>query len=67
MEPRSVRELADSMEKVSTGNVLLVSQYKLSFRPMPVGMRKRVWEEGWNYRNQRRKDGFNHFRLEWRR
>ena len=45
----------------------LASQYQLNYRPMPLGVRKQVWEEGLNYREQRKKAGFNHFRLEWRR
>ena len=44
----------------------LTSQYQLNFRPMPVGVRKRLWEEGYRYRNQRKKNGFNHFKLEWK-
>ena len=43
----------------------LTSQYQLNYTPMPVGLRKDLWEEGWKYRNIRRRDGFNHFKLEW--
>ena len=49
------------------GGSYLASQYQLNYRPMPLGVRKQVWEEGLNYREQRKKAGFNHFRLEWRR
>ncbi len=50
----------------SSKSTTLTSQYQLNYRPMPVGVRKDVWEEGFRYRNQRKKNGFNHFKLEWK-
>lgn len=44
----------------------MASQYQLNYRPMPKGIRLRVWEEGWKYRNIRKKSGFKHTKLEWK-
>lgn len=32
---------------------------------MAKGVRVELWQEGWNQRNERKKNGFNHFQLEW--
>ena len=42
------------------------SNYQLNFRPMPAGVRKKLWEEGYRYRNQRKMKGFRHEKIEWR-
>ena len=47
-------------------NGTLISQYELMYKPLQVGLRKSLWEEGYKYRNERRKNGFNHVKLEWR-
>ena len=42
------------------------SNYQLDFRPMAAGVRKKLWEEGYRYRNQRKMKGFRHEKIEWR-
>ncbi len=42
------------------------SQYSLNYRPLVEGLRKRLWEEGYKYRNERKLTGFTHEKIEWR-
>ena len=42
------------------------SQYELNYRPMVAGLRRKLWEEGYRHRNQRKLKGFRHEKLEWR-
>ena len=41
------------------------SQYQNNYRPMEAGIRTTLWQEGFEYREFRRKNGFNHTKLEW--
>ena len=41
------------------------SQYQNNFQPMAAGVRTTLWQEGFKYREFRRKNGFNHTKLEW--
>ena len=36
-----------------------------SYQPMAAGIRTTLWQEGYEYREYRRKNGFNHTKLEW--
>lgn len=36
-----------------------------SYQPMAAGIRTTLWQEGFEYREYRRKNGFNHTKLEW--
>ena len=36
-----------------------------SYLPMKAGVRTTLWKEGYEYREFRRKNGFNHAKLEW--
>ena len=42
------------------------SQYEINYRPMVAGLRRKLWEEGYRHRNQRKLKGFRHEKLEWR-
>ena len=41
------------------------SQYRNNYQPLEVGMRTFLWKEGFEQRVHRKKNGFNHFKLEW--
>ena len=41
------------------------SQYHQNYQPMLKGLRIETWQEGWKQRCERKKNGFNHFTLEW--
>ena len=36
-----------------------------NYQPMAKGVRSRLWKEGYDQRIHRKKNGFNHFKLEW--
>ena len=42
-----------------------LSTNQQAFQPMPAGIRTELWAEGFQYREFRRKNGFNHTKLEW--
>ena len=42
------------------------SQYQTNYRPMPVGLRQKLWREGYECRNRRKMQGFKHSKLEWK-
>jgi hypothetical protein len=62
----SIREEADSSERTRAQPRPMSSQYDLNYRPLAVGLRKMLWEEGYLWRNQRRMIGFQHEKIEWR-
>ena len=47
------------------GAAVATSQYHQNFQPMLNGLRIQTWQEGWQQRCERKKNGFNHFTLEW--
>ena len=49
----------------SGGAAVATSQYHQNFQPMLNGLRIQTWQEGWQQRCERKKNGFNHFTLEW--
>ena len=52
---------SEKMSKKSEKN----SQYQNNYQPMAAGIRTTLWQEGFEYREYRRKNGFNHTKLEW--
>ena len=42
-----------------------LSQYQTHFKPLALGVRKNLWEEGYRYRSRRKQSGHSHFKLEW--
>ena len=36
-----------------------------NYQPMAKGVRSKLWLEGYEQRVHRKKNGFNHFKLEW--
>lgn len=70
--PSAEKILASHMRRVSlddTGtanrNKPLVSLEHENYLPMAQGVRMELWQEGYQQRCQRKKNGFNHFKLEW--
>ena len=47
-------------------DTMMTSQYQNNYQPMAVGVRHRLWREGYECRNQRKMNGFKHSKLEWR-
>ena len=47
------------------GSAKMPSQYHENYQPMAQGLRIQLWQEGWQQRCERKKNGFNHFALEW--
>ena len=71
--PSAEKILASHMRSVSLDdnsassrrNKAIVSQAHENYLPMAQGVRVELWQEGFQQRCQRKKNGFNHFKLEW--
>ena len=71
--PSTEKILATRMRSVSLDNNVgttksgkpLDSQYHENYLPMAQGVRMELWQEGFEQRCHRKKNGFNHFKLEW--
>ena len=48
-----------------SGKIAKVSESQKNYQPMEAGVRTTLWQEGFEYREFRRKNGFNHTKLEW--
>ena len=55
----------DNIQKVKHPKKVETSTNQSSYQPMAAGIRTTLWQEGYEYREYRRKNGFNHTKLEW--
>ena len=75
-----VNEMTDAVARISldgilndasensqnkSGKIAKVSESQKNYQPMEAGVRTTLWQEGFEYREFRRKNGFNHTKLEW--
>ena len=60
-------DVSASKGHLSTSNnkANVLSQYDQNYKPMAKGLRIQSWYEGYQQRCERKKNGFNHFKLEW--
>ena len=71
-------DLPNAMSRVTLGGIFDENTNKVkhpkkvesstnqsSYQPMAAGIRTTLWQEGYEYREYRRKNGFNHTKLEW--
>ena len=76
--PEEAFDLPNAMSRVTLGGIFDENTKKVqhpkkvesstnqsSYQPMAAGIRTTLWQEGYEYREYRRKNGFNHTKLEW--
>lgn len=58
-------DLSDGDDVAAQWKARAVSSYQKNYQPLEAGIRTILWAEGFKQREERKKGGFKHFKIEW--